>query len=142
MRLDSIRYLAVAFLALLVWAPLAVFAQSLVPESVQDLCKALVFWPRSTAEYVFLVCAFAGIYAHFRNRSRLGAMLGTFYDYLLVDDKGLSVATGILIYAAVMGILSLGVIPAGIHGAAFVGIAIGGLAIGWVIDSIVCRRNV
>lgn len=110
-----------------------VAAQSLVPDDPTQLVRMLVFWPTTQSEYVFLACAWLGIFAHWANSRRKGTLSLSLASYLLQNYKGRSIATIAVIYGAVMMLLMTGVAKE----AALPGAAIGGVTVGWVIDSLI-----
>lgn len=112
---------------------LATAEGGLIPEDPTQLVKLLVFWPTSQSEYVFLACAWLGIVVHWLNSRRKKTLRVSLSSYLLQTYKGRSLATVVVIYVAVMGLLMAGVAK----DAALPGAAIGGVAVGWVIDSLI-----
>jgi hypothetical protein len=118
--------------------PLAILAQGLVPDAVQGLFAALVAWPRTRVEYVFLAAAWCGVFGHWWNKRRLGEVQGNFLSYLAAErtDAALSVATVVVIWAAIMGLISAGLVA----NALLPGAIAGGLAVGWLVDSLVQKK--
>lgn len=116
-----------------------VLAQGLMPDAAKDLFAALVAWPRSTAEYAFLFAAWAGVFGHWWNKRRLGEVDGNFIAYLAAErtDAALSVATVVVIWAAIMGLISGGLVA----NALLPGAVAGGFAVGWLIDSLVATKK-
>ena len=115
------------------------FAQGLVPDAAKDLFAALVAWPRSQVEYAFLGAAWVGVFGHWWNKRRLGEIQGNFLSYLSAErsDAALSVATVVVIWAAIMGLISAGLVA----NAQIAGAIAGGFAVGWLIDSLVQKRQ-
>lgn len=109
-------------------------AAALLPDGAQDLFGALVGWPRTRVEYIFLVAAWCGVFAHWWNKRRLGELAGNFLAYLMAEhrDAAFSVATVFVIYGAIMGLIMLGLVAT----VPWPGAMFGGLAIGWVIDAL------
>jgi hypothetical protein len=119
--------------------PLLLFAQGIVPDAAKDLFAALVAWPRTKVEYVFLAAAWVGVFGHWWNKRRLGEVDGNFIAYLAAErtDAALSVATVVVIWAAIMGLISAGLVAQ----AQVAGAIAGGLAVGWLIDSLVQKKQ-
>ena len=117
----------------------ALLAQGLVPDAAKELFAALVAWPRTAIEYVFLGAAWVGVFGHWWNKRRLGEVSGNFLAYLAAEraDAALSVATVVVIWAAIMGLISAGLVAS----AQTAGAIVGGLAVGWLIDSLVQKRS-
>jgi len=127
------KMVLVALILLVTSIGIAAAEGGLIPEDPTQLVKLLVFWPSTKPEYVFLACAWAGILAHWANSRRKKTLRVSLSSYLLQTYKGRSLATVVVIYVAVMGLLMAGVAK----DAALPGAAIGGVAVGWVIDSLI-----
>lgn len=119
--------------------PLLILAQGLVPDAAKDLFAALVAWPRSRVEYAFLIAAWCGVAGHWWNKRRLGEVSGNFIAYLAAErtDAALSVATVVVIWAAIMGLIAAGLVA----NAQIAGAIAGGVAVGWLIDSLVQKKG-
>lgn len=133
------RFSALVMLIAMLLVPTLILAQGLLPDSVKDVFGALIGWPRSMAEYVFLAAAWLGVFAHWWNKRRLGEVTGNFIDYLIAErrDFAFSAVTVLFIYAAIMGLIMAGLVAT----AAWPGALVGGLAVGWVIDSILTPKT-
>ena len=133
------RLFALFLLCLALLFSTLILAQSLVPDAAKDLFALLVAWPRTRIEYVFLAAAWAGVFGHWWNKRRLGEVDGNFIAYLAAErtDAALSVATVVVIWAAIMGLISAGLVA----NALLPGAIAGGFAVGWLIDSLVAAKK-
>lgn len=125
------------FITLLI--PTLILAQGLLPDGAKDIFGALVGWPRTSIEYVFLAAAWAGVFAHWANKRRLGEVTGNFAGYLMAErrDFAFSAVTALFIYAAIMGLIMAGLVAT----VPWPGALCGGIAVGWVIDSILTPKT-
>ena len=133
------RLPALLILAAMLLMPALILAQGLLPDGAKDIFGALVGWPRTTVEYVFLAAAWAGVAAHWANKRRLGEITGNFAAYLMAErrDFAFSTVTALIIYAAIMGLIMAGLVAT----VPWPGAMFGGLAVGWVIDSILTPKT-
>ncbi|HKQ24075.1 MAG TPA: hypothetical protein VJT81_06500 [Burkholderiales bacterium] len=132
------RLFAVFLIAFALLFPALILAQGLLPEGAKDLFALLVAWPRSPIEYAFLISAWCGVFGHWWNKRRLSEHHGNFIDYLMAErsDAALSIATVVMIWAAIMGLIVAGLVA----NAAMSGAIAGGFAVGWLIDSLVQKK--
>lgn len=132
------RLSALLLLVAMLLIPTLILAQGILPPGAQDIFAALVGWPRTKVEYVFLAAAWSGVFAHWWNKHRLGEVTGNFAGYLMAErrDFAFSAVTALFIYAAIMGLIMLGLVAT----APWPGALFGGIAVGWVIDSILTPK--
>ena len=133
------RLFALILLVITLLIPTLILAQGLLPDGAKEIFGALVGWPRTKVEYIFLAAAWAGVFAHWWNKHRLGEVTGNFAGYLMAERKdfAFSAVTALFIYAAIMGLIMLGLVAA----VPWPGALFGGMAIGWVIDSILTPKT-
>jgi hypothetical protein len=79
------RLSALLLLTVMLVIPTIILAQGILPAGAQEIFGALVGWPRTKVEYVFLAAAWLGVFAHWWNKHRLGEITGNFASYLMAD---------------------------------------------------------
>lgn len=133
------RLTALLLLTAMLIVPTLILAQGILPDGAKDIFGALVGWPRTKVEYLFLAAAWAGVFAHWANKRRLGEVTGNFAGYLMAErrDFAFSAVTALFIYAAIMGLIMLGLVAS----VPWPGALCGGIAVGWVIDSILTPKG-